>query len=351
MSAFLPWQTDIANRWLSRVERRAHATLIHGMAGIGKRQFALGLAASLLCDSPVGVMACGQCQACRWVRQGHHPDCKRVRPDALAAREGIDVGLDATDEALVDVPEAGSSTTKKKLSEEIRVDQIRVMEPWYHRATHRGGWRVVVLYPAQAMTTIAANALLKALEEPASETLFLLVTDGPDRLLPTIVSRCQALALPMPNRQDCVNWLQTQGLAEAEQWLSAAGGAPLRALELSESHTSACPDWALTLTDKLAKGQPLEVGQLADELAKLAAHEWLTVLQRLAIDLTWLSSGLPARYFPALGKALQTASQRRTVGQWADISAWLNQQSRLQNHPLNAKLFAHACLERFMVTS
>src|SRR3546814_8542999 len=84
----------------------------------------------------------------------------------------------------------------------MRVEQLRSLHTWFNTATHRGGWRVAILYPARAMNAITANALLKVLEEPPAHTIFLLVADAPDRLLPTLVSRCRRLPLAAPSKEE-----------------------------------------------------------------------------------------------------------------------------------------------------
>ena len=354
VAGFLPWQAQFAQHWLQRQASLPHALLIHGLSGTGKREFALGMAHALLCErrapgSPD--FACGECDACRWSAVGNHPDLMHIRPDALAAREGAAL---ASEEASVDEPNVDESpTTKKKLSEDLRVDQIRALEPWYHRATHRGGLRIVVLYPAEAMNAIAANALLKALEEPSPETLFLLVTDAPDRLLATILSRCQRLTTPMPTEDQSLSWLAQQGLeqGQAGEWLAAAGHAPLRALALSLQQATPCPPWANDLMTGLAKSDPhqggVSVGGLADELAKSAAIQWLPVFQRLGVDLTLARAGLPVRYYPKLSAVTRQRAQQAPLTHWSSLASWLNSQLPLATHPLNAKLFAHACLQRF----
>lgn len=354
MAVFLPWQQTVAQQWLKRQASLPHALLIHGLSGTGKRPFALAFAQALLCERRTpgsAEFACGECDACRWSAAGNHPDLMHVRPAAVAARAGAEV---VGDEASGDGATTDTSTTaKKKLSEDVRVDQIRALEPWYHRATHRGGLRIVVLYPAEAMNAIAANALLKALEEPAPETLFLLVTDAPDRLLATILSRCQRLASPVPSTSESLSWLAQQGLEKgrAGQWLAAAGNAPLRALTLSQLQASACPSWASELMTHLAKPFAerggLAVGSLADELAKGVALEWLTVLQRLGVDLTLSCAGLPVRYYPQLSPVVGQRAMQASLTHWSTLASWLNSQLRLATHPLNAKLFAHACLQRF----
>jgi len=129
---FLPWQLDVARAWLGRRERFAHAWLIHGLAGIGKARFAAAAAASLLCEAPREGLACGQCPACTWVASGNHPDLRRVRPDAVALEEDGD--LAAPDDVAGEASAAG--TAKKAPSREIRIDQLRALEPWFNTATH-----------------------------------------------------------------------------------------------------------------------------------------------------------------------------------------------------------------------
>src|SRR3546814_11219249 len=83
LAQFLPWQRDFAANWLSQRERFAHAWLIHGLPGIGKRQFALAAAGSLLCESPNHGLACGHCAACLWLISGNHPALRPIRPDEI----------------------------------------------------------------------------------------------------------------------------------------------------------------------------------------------------------------------------------------------------------------------------
>lgn len=343
---FLPWHTDVARNWLSEKERFAHAWLIHGLAGIGKREFAFAAAASLLCETPADGLACGQCLACGWISKGNHPDLKRIRPEAVAVEEGVEQG--AEDESSVTeelAPEPGS-TTKRAPSKDIRVEQIRALEPWFHNATHRGGWRVALIYPAEALTVISGNTLLKVLEEPPPSTIFLLVADAPDRLLPTLLSRCRRLPLSTPSRAIALQWLENKGVSDASDWLAAAGGAPLRAKFHADHENSPCPDWIADLLEALQQGRMPDLGNLADKLAKSSASIWLDALQRLAIDLNLSAHGLPCRYFPKQQARLNAIGQRGATTHLAQLASWLNEQKRVAGHPLNAKLFAQSALQR-----
>jgi len=338
---FLPWQQDIARSWLGARERFAHAWLIHGLAGIGKVEFALAAAASLLCETPRAGLACGSCAACTWIARGNHPDCRRIRPEAVALQEGTHALAETAD-----APVSATGATKRAPSRDIRIEQIRSLESWFNVATHRGGWRVAVLYPAQAMNVISANALLKVLEEPPAQTVFLLVADAPDRLLPTLVSRCRRLPLAAPDSTTAQAWLRAQGMADPADWLAAAGGAPLAALRLSQQHKQAWPDWLESLLGPLARGTPPDLGALVDSLEKIPAALWLDTLQRLFVDLMLAATGAPARYFPSQQQTVQRIAQRAQAVALADTARWLTRQRALANHPLSPKLFIQSALQR-----
>ncbi|MBV6271987.1 DNA polymerase III subunit delta' [Alcaligenaceae bacterium CGII-47] len=326
---FLPWHLDLARSWLQTRDRFAHAWLIHGLRGVGQVAFAQAGAKSLLCESPRAGLACGTCQACHWVESGNHPDLRRIRPEALALQEG------ASGEAE-GVQEEGAR--KKQASREIRVEQIRSLLPWFNTATHRAGWRVAVLYPAEQLNTISANALLKILEEPPEHTVFLVVADAPDRLLPTLVSRCRRLPLSVPTPEAAQHWLLQQGIDEPASWLAASGGAPLHALELARAGGEACPSW-LDEFLRLCTTPAYSAG-LADQLASLPTTEWLDGFQRLLVDLSLAARNAPIRYFPSRAQIMHAMASGLDHRQLSSALRWLTQQRRLASQPLNPKFLA-----------
>lgn len=338
IAAFLPWQLDIARNWLGVRERFAHAWLVHGLGGIGKKQFVRAAAASLLCDTPQNGLACGACQACRWVAAGSHPDLRLIRPDALAVEEGGDAQSDAA--------ESSASSKSSAPSRDIRVDQLRGLEDWFNTATHKGGWRVAVLYPSEALNVISANALLKVLEEPPAHTIFLLTANAPDRLLPTLVSRCRRLPLPVPPSHLALQWLAEQGVQQPEEWLAATGGAPVQALALAESGGDACPDWLRQLAESAAQGGMPNVAAVADALEGSSHAEWIDLLQRYFVDLMLAAADAPVRYFPALAPYIQATSRQVSRTAVADTARWLAQQRAVASHPLNSRLLVDTALQR-----
>ena len=203
----LPWQSS---QWqhleaLSQSGRLPHAVVLTGARGIGKLRFGLALAQKLLCAQPVSGTACGECRQCGFLRAGTHPDFKLVTPE-----------------------EAGK---------QIKVAQVRELVDFLIHTPQQGGYKVTVIQPAEAMNISAANALLKSLEEPADNTLLILITDAPSRLLATIRSRCQAIPFPVPPWQQALDWLTavsgTPG--QAQELLAEAKGRPLAALDMLAS--------------------------------------------------------------------------------------------------------------------
>ncbi len=325
---YYPWQLSAAQQWLSQTDRFAHAWLIHGLAGIGKIQFAKAGAAALLCERPHQGVACGQCTSCDWVRAGSHPDLRWLRPESYQVLEDPD------------------SLSTKTPSKHIRVEQLRALSDWFHTTTHRGGFRVMVLYPAESLNPISANALLKILEEPLEKTVFLLVTNNYQALLPTILSRCRRLNLALPRPEQSLQWLQDQQVEQANAWLAAAGGAPVAALTASLQQDQPYPLWLAQLTERLVQGQPKAILALADQLEAQPTAVWLETLQRFYLDMQFCALDQAPRYYPGLQKAYQQLAARLAPAVLQQQWKWLAMQKKQAEHPLNVKLLVHTALER-----
>ncbi|MET0356640.1 MAG: DNA polymerase III subunit delta', partial [Cellvibrio sp.] len=198
-----PWQLQEWQQLNQQItaKKLPHALMFAGAKGIGKRHLAESLAQLLLCLSPIEGTPCGKCRGCMLNKVQNHPDL------------------------IVISPEEGAKG--------IKVDQVRSLIDDLGKTAQQGGYKVVVLEPAEAMNANAANALLKSLEEPAANTLIILVCHTPSAVLPTIRSRCQMRLLPTPNSEQVIHWLRplmAGSNVPVEKLMEAAGGAPLTAL-------------------------------------------------------------------------------------------------------------------------
>ncbi|MDR5757084.1 DNA polymerase III subunit delta' [Caballeronia sp. LZ035] len=329
-----PWQTDDWQRLQQLRAHWPHALLLHGEAGIGKLQFAQHLAQGLLCEAPeANGEPCGHCPACLWFSQGNHPDYRVVLPEALAGLAVANSG-DAAD-APADKADGDEGKKTRAPSKEIKIEQVRALLDFCALGSHRGGMRVVVLYPAEALNVAAANALLKTLEEPPSGVVFLLVSARMDRLLPTIVSRCRQWPMSVPEPAQANAWLAAQGIDDAAGLLAQAGGAPLAALALASDENRALRDFTLT---QLAAGPNCDAFACGENLQKLPVPLVLGWLQRWLYDLLAQRTAGRPRYFPGAAKSLARCAQGADAAALARYMKTVTRQRAVENHPLNARL-------------
>ncbi len=319
------WQESTWDRLMSQRSRLAHALLFHGQQGIGKGVLARQYAYSLLCENPLaGGFACGSCQACHWLSQAAHPDFLLLQPQSMAEED--------SDEA----EEGEGKKSKKKPSKNIKIEQIRGMQETLATGSHQSGLRVIIIEPAEAMQTVTANALLKSLEEPPPDTLFLLLSSESARLLPTIRSRCQQVPLAPPPRESALAWLRAQGLKDAEALLSYAGGAPLKALALAEAG-----DLRREFARRIAEPRT-DALALTDFCQTLDPAMVLTWIQQWAYDLARAAMTGEVRYHGAQRDRLVAISGKIDMRKLFRFTRELYEARALARHPLNARLFFEA---------
>lgn len=207
----------------------SHAWLLTGPRGSGKRAVAFALAAALVCEKGPGV-ACGECSGCTRALRNRHPDVHHVEP------EGVIIPVDVVREAVI--PEAA-------------------------RSPFEASNKVFVIEDADRMNDAAQNALLKTLEEPHADTVFVLVSDHEEEVLETIRSRCRVVRLdPVP-------------VARVAELLVAAGADP------DEAQGAAT----------LAEGDVTRAKELAfDEDVRARLRQWRRLPARLASPLDALDA-------------------------------------------------------------
>lgn len=177
--------------WLSG-DRLPHAILITGPMGAGKRRLAHELAKAINCTTP-GPDACDACSSCRKAERLTHPNLHVLLPLPTGSRGSDSETMSSLRELALEQI-SGQSTTSRT-GTNISKESIRLLQKEMSFAPTEAPHRVGLILQAESMLAAGANSLLKILEEPPGQSVFILVSDAPDRLLQTILSRCQRLHL------------------------------------------------------------------------------------------------------------------------------------------------------------
>lgn len=306
-----PWHERLWQRLdaARRAQRLPHAILLAGPPGLGKAAFARRTAHALVCARPAAEGdACGACAACHLSRAGSHPDLGWVAPE-----------------------EPGKA---------IRIDAVRDLAARSTLAAGDGGYRVFVIDPADAMNRAAANALLKTLEEPVAHTVLILVSSHPDRLMPTIRSRCQVLRFAPPPTAAVRRWLAAHAQGEdVEGLLAVCGGAPLRALQARDEGWL---DASRRVVGELAalKNRQRNPIQIIEEWEKRPLTLVVDCLKRCLADLVRLANGLGEHTLlhPGLRADLQSLGQNIDLQALFAFNDALAQIERDAAHNLNPSM-------------
>jgi DNA polymerase-3 subunit delta' len=324
-----PWIVPVLDRLPRAAKALPRALMLAGRPGLGKRATALFLAQSLLCETQRdGLKACGTCASCRLYQVGNHPDLRTLE----VGQEDGGPAAGAADE------EAG---LPKKASRQIPVERVRTLTDFVTITAHRGGAKVICIIPAEAMHPSAANAVLKILEEPPGDTYFLLVSHQPERLLPTIRSRCFHLSFALPDPGPALDWLKRQGIEQGELALAQGGYAPLAAVDRAADETFWSQRRLLLDTLVVSGFDPLRAADCAEDIDGALVS---TLLSQWAYDVVALKSGGKVRYhldYTALLEENAHAVSVVEVMQWYDA---IIQFGRVAQHPLNKRLAIESLL-------
>lgn len=266
MEERLPWHDSQWRRFaaMQASARLPHALLLRGPEGVGKYRFARRMVSALLCErQEFETRPCGDCRGCHLVAADSHPDLH-----ALAPPEG---------------------------KHQIGIDQVRSLIERIGLTPQYGGRKTVIVSPAERMTRAAANTLLKTLEEPPGDALFVLVAHRAGALPATIRSRCQIVDFPVPDADAAGSWLARELDSEeaAETALRLAHGAPLHARLRASGDGLKAREAILDDLERLLRGDCDPIST-ADRWRELGLVEVLYWLLSVVCDLVWLKNGRSA---------------------------------------------------------
>ena len=322
MSEVAPWIREQAETLLAQ---RGHAWLLSGPSGLGQYALALELVRAWLCEQPTAQGACGVCGSCHAVEVRTHADLAVLMPETQ---------MQALAWPLPEKAQQELDDKKRKPSREIRVEAMRDAIEFAQRTSARGRGKAVLVYPAERMNTVTANALLKTLEEPPGDVRFVLATEAAHQLLPTIRSRCLGHTMHWPQPAQSESWLAGQGVpaGDVPVLVRAAGGRPEEALALARAGRSA-KAWS-QLPRAIARGD-------VSALAECTPSEAIDLLQKVCHDLLAARAGASPRFFDA--------ADLPRAGSYESLTAWWRElalEQKTSEHPFNAGLMLESLVSR-----
>lgn len=286
----------------------AHAYLFEGARGTGKKDLALWIAASLYCLNPHEGQPCGECRNCSRIFESNHPDVVEVEPDGLS----------------------------------IKVDQIRYLKSEFSKSGMESTQKVFIITDVEKMTAGAANSLLKFLEEPSGNMTAFLLTSAKQRIIPTILSRCQLVHFsPLP-QEVLKKELRDKGVSEkhAALLVHLTNDVPT-AIEMSED------EWFIDAYQmiwnwfaKIAKGdkqsfvfvQTNLMNHFKERRQYQMVLELLLLLYRDALKLAY-EADIEQLAFPSHQEKLrQYAQQKQPRKLIASIEMILNSQKKMESN-------------------
>jgi DNA polymerase-3 subunit delta' len=344
-----------------------NAVLLHGQSGIGKFEFSIALAKALLCESETAAKPCNQCEACHWFDSGNHPDFIALVPEThrkLLPQGDFESDMDSPQKQKASQADDDGDAPEKKEKKSILIEDARGAIEGLSIGSHRGGNRVILVYPLEMLRADSANTLLKSLEEPPSNTIFILLADRLDRVLPTIRSRCRLLSAPRPDRATGLQWLRNQlnqipGLkiadTDIESIYDEQGGAPYAVLDsLMARHNKDEKD-ELTiaiqaskyLLQAMSQGARINWLDAAEKTQKARYSFLLATMQRWISDLQSSAQMGEPRYYPKHEAAIKLLAQQIRLPKLLRFWKSLIQARRHENHPLATRIQLEALLSQY----
>jgi DNA polymerase-3 subunit delta' len=344
-----------------------NAVLIHGQSGIGKFEFSIELAKALLCESSSSAKPCNQCEACGWFDSGNHPDFIALVPEThrkLLPHGDFESESDSPKKMKAAQADGDGDTPEKKEKKSISIEDARSAIEGLSIGSHRGGNRVILVYPLEMLRADSANTLLKSLEEPPKNTIFILLADRLDRVLPTIRSRCRLLSAPRPDRFSGLSWLRDQlnqvpGLkmsdADIESIYDEQGGAPYAVLDSSIARHNKDEKDELTiaiqasryLLQAMSQGVRINWLDAADKTQKARYSVLLATMQRWASDLQSCAQSGSPRYYPKHEASIKALAHQVRLPKLLRFWKSLIQARRHENHPLATRIQLEALLSQY----
>lgn len=286
---------------LVRGSSPVHAVLLYGAEGSGKSELAHILARAWLCTNPEHDGACGECRACISASKGLSADLQIVEPYGPSRWIKIDA-IYGEGKREVD----GKDTDEKNKFQGIAIQRFFMTPPLSARN------KVVIIDEADRLTPSASNAMLKTLEEPPERAKLILTTTRVGQILPTILSRCLAVACELPTGRELSE--RFGELTEAERALSAGAPGWIARIRSDSTHYEKLMEFCEGLTRRLPRGALAASDEFRDICAALGKEEDLGARAANAEGLSLLATALAEMRAPAKWVQMTIEAHRLVQG-------------------------------------
>jgi DNA polymerase-3 subunit delta' len=307
----MSWDRVIGQRRVKDLLRRvlssgsiAHAHLFWGAEGVGKDAMAIEFARALNCQTD-RVAPCGECASCRKIDQLQHPNVSLIfaLPVGKNEQSGDDPIKGLTEEQINAIHEqlrlkAGNPYHRIEIPKAnfIKINSVRHMRRDASLSAFEGGKRVFIISHAEEMNAEASNSLLKTLEEPSSDSVFILTTSHKEQLLPTILSRCQLVQFDPLGEEELRDVLLARHAIEGEQAALVArlaDGSYTHAMDLLSADVVVQRKEAVQFLRLVLSSQRIALADDVERIASLgdrsAVERWMKLLS------VWLRDALVLR--------------------------------------------------------
>lgn len=299
-----PWQVSDYNALAeSFIQRQFSALLVYAGVNSGQEQLVQQLVNFMLCSQPNNLQACGMCNACILFRESNHPDYFVL---------------------------CGDENEERKTAQ-IKIEQIRGLITFANRSQHVSAYKVIVLPRISELNVNSANALLKILEEPPSNCIFILQADNLNQVLPTIKSRCFKYRLNLPSWQQALELVKLK--SNAEFWLRYFNGEPFFEVPLSDNQLEQYQQTLLkpSIDSVFALSKDLDPKKIGMKVLVEFLLKWLG-------DLVAIKHEANLTYFALQASALQNLIPRLNLQKLFNLQDDLIFLNEWHAHPLNHKL-------------
>ena len=263
-------------------DRVSHAQMLIGPEGTAKIPLAIAFAQYLLCDDPSETDSCGICPHCEKINSLTHPDLHFAYPIAISKADKVSSSDDlraswneiVTKRIYFNIDDWLEFTESEGKNPIMGVDESRLIQKKLALKSYSDKYKIMIIWLPERMNSQAANKMLKLLEEPPAKTLFLLLCDNDETILPTIISRTQSIHVPVLKTDVIADYIESKyqtdkALAHSIAGLSA--GNIVDAIKAIEGDTVVLSyfDLFVKLMRAAYAANPNDLMSVSDEVASL----------------------------------------------------------------------------------